>query len=200
MEETIARTCRGCGEVLVPRPGSNKSHFLGLRYCTDACKPSPAERFFQKVDKNGPVPAHRPELGPCWIWTASRNNKGYGLVRLNWRLELAHRAAFCFQHGRWPEPCALHLCDHGHLACVRWDHLVEGTLTDNNRDMSAKGRNFAAMHPERTRRGPDTSPERVRAIQAAAAAGASYASIARELGLSEAGVSRIARGLRRADV
>jgi hypothetical protein len=26
------------------------------------------ERFWEKVDKNGPVPAHRPELGPCWVW------------------------------------------------------------------------------------------------------------------------------------
>jgi hypothetical protein len=28
------------------------------------------ERFWSKVDRNGPVPEHRPELGPCWVWTA----------------------------------------------------------------------------------------------------------------------------------
>ena len=26
-----------------------------------------AERFWAKVNKDGPVPEHRPDLGPCWI-------------------------------------------------------------------------------------------------------------------------------------
>lgn len=26
------------------------------------------ERFWAIVDRDGPVPAHRPELGPCWLW------------------------------------------------------------------------------------------------------------------------------------
>src|SRR5208282_3495744 len=26
-------------------------------------------RFWAHVDKNGPVPPHRPALGPCWVWT-----------------------------------------------------------------------------------------------------------------------------------
>ena len=47
------------------------------------------DRFWAKVDKNGPVPAHRPELGPCWIWTAARFKRGYGKFGvepiLNWR-------------------------------------------------------------------------------------------------------------------
>jgi|SRR5580658_5854190 hypothetical protein len=30
-------------------------------------KISVEERFWSKVDKNGPVPSHRPELGQCWI-------------------------------------------------------------------------------------------------------------------------------------
>jgi hypothetical protein len=35
------------------------------------------ERFWKKVDKNGPVPAHRPELGPCWLWTGALVGRGY---------------------------------------------------------------------------------------------------------------------------
>ena len=34
------------------------------------------ERFWSKVDKNGPIPSHRPELGPCWIWIARRDRYG----------------------------------------------------------------------------------------------------------------------------
>lgn len=36
------------------------------------------ERFWQKVNKSGPIPIVRPDLGPCWIWTASTDNHGYG--------------------------------------------------------------------------------------------------------------------------
>ena len=40
------------------------------------------DRFWAKVDRNGPIPAARPELGPCWIWTAATNGKqGYGIFR-----------------------------------------------------------------------------------------------------------------------
>ena len=37
-----------------------------------------AARFWAKVNKDGPIPAHHPELGPCWIWTAATDPKGYG--------------------------------------------------------------------------------------------------------------------------
>jgi hypothetical protein len=39
---------------------------------------TPSERFWAKVDKNGPIPAYRPDLGPCWLWTASKRADGYG--------------------------------------------------------------------------------------------------------------------------
>ncbi len=31
-----------------------------------------AERFWEKVNKGGPVPEHRLDLGPCWLWGAFR--------------------------------------------------------------------------------------------------------------------------------
>lgn len=101
-----------------------------------------AERFWAKVDRNGPVPAHRPELGPCWAWTGAVS-AGYGVIvtgRRGATLRMrAHRLAWWLWHGRWPDPCALHHCDNP--LCVRRDHLFEGTRTDNNADMTAKGRN-----------------------------------------------------------
>ena len=41
-------------------------------------RPTFPERFWPKVCKDGPVPSQRPELGPCWVWQAWTNNKGYG--------------------------------------------------------------------------------------------------------------------------
>lgn len=31
------------------------------------------QRFWSKVDKGGPVPPHRLELGPCWLWIAGHS-------------------------------------------------------------------------------------------------------------------------------
>jgi hypothetical protein len=116
-------------------------------------------RFWAKVNKVGPVPPHRPELGPCWVWIGARHTrKGqrrYGHVSIHGVVYQAHRVSFLLQHGRWPEPQGLHRCDN--MACVRPSHLFEGTNDDNNADMMAKGRHVAPrgdangsrLHPER---------------------------------------------------
>jgi len=50
----------------------------------------------------------------------------------------AHRAAWFLEHGVWPELDLLHQCDTP--ACVRPDHLLEGTNDDNVQDKMSKGR------------------------------------------------------------
>jgi hypothetical protein len=40
-------------------------------------RPPVDELFWRKVDRTGPVPSGRPELGPCWRWTAATRG-GYG--------------------------------------------------------------------------------------------------------------------------
>lgn len=71
------------------------------------------ERFWGKVNKDGHIPAHRPELGPCWEWTASRP-AGYGHFALNGRPVQAHRFAYEALIG--PIPAGL---DLDHLCRVR---------------------------------------------------------------------------------
>jgi hypothetical protein len=46
-----------------------------------------ARRFWSKVDKNGPVPPHRPELGQCWVWTGSVQPRGYGTFSVGGKVE-----------------------------------------------------------------------------------------------------------------
>ena len=148
MEETIARTCVTCGAVLIPRVYENAWRFARRNTCGRPCRVNKtiAEKFWRHVDKNGPVPPHRPELGPCWLWTAYRNADGYGILGIGLksagtaRTIGAHRVAFFVEHGRWPEPQALHACDGGAIGCVRHDHLFEGTQKDNMADCSEKGR------------------------------------------------------------
>jgi hypothetical protein len=97
------------------------------------------ERFYAKVDTNGPEV--RPGLGPCHIWTAARNDNGYGVFHLvPDEGELAHRVAFLWAHGHWPRPHGLHHCDNP--PCVNPAHIYEGTPKDNAQDKSARGRSW----------------------------------------------------------
>lgn len=91
-----------------------------------------ADRFWGKVD-----------LGvsddDCYIWTASRNKKGYGTIGIGGKTCLSHRVAWVFKHGSIPDGMLIcHRCDEP--ACVNWRHLWIGTNRDNLDDMLKKGR------------------------------------------------------------
>lgn len=97
------------------------------------------DRFWTKVDKNGPYPDLM-KTGidtRCWVWIADGMNEGYGYFWLDGKMQLAHRVSFFMEHGRWPDPCALHHCDN--RACVNPVHLFEGSRDDNNKDKVRKG-------------------------------------------------------------
>jgi hypothetical protein len=101
-----------------------------------------AARFWSKVDTNGPVPPHRPELGPCWEWRGATMDKGYGHLRTGGRGTphvYSHRLAWEIANGPVPEGLwVLHACDN--RPCCRPSHLFLGTAQDNTADMMAKGR------------------------------------------------------------
>ncbi len=158
-----------------------------------------AERFWSNVDKNGP--AVREELGPCWVWTASKSTHGYGQfwtgseIDGSRRLNRAHRLAWRFSVGEIPAGmCVLHRCDN--RTCVRIDHLWLGTVADNNRDMHAKGRGHVpdpprgdASHMRRNpRRGEQNHSKltevEVREIRALAVTGVSRRALAARFGVS----------------
>lgn len=80
----------------------------------------------------------------CWVWTASKRNKGYGAFV--WADKSgkviqgrAHRFSWEVYYGPIPfGKCILHNCDNP--ACIRPDHLFIGTKAINNDDMRRKGR------------------------------------------------------------
>ncbi len=99
------------------------------------------ERFWESVDKYGPVHPYRPELGCCWLWTACTVN-GYGQIAEDGpsrkRLR-AHRVSYEIHSG--PIFAGLkvrHNCDNP--PCVNPTHLLCGTDQDNSDDMVGRGR------------------------------------------------------------
>lgn len=90
------------------------------------------DRFWQRVDVNGPAHPHRPESGRCWDWTGPLHSTGYGNVSApSGKSGYAHRMSFFLTHGRMPSPgmYILHSCDRPR--CVNPAHLREGTQQEN---------------------------------------------------------------------
>lgn len=100
-------------------------------------KPKPlAERFNAFVDRS--------DADGCWIWTGSTASTGYGQIydRRVGKPQRTHRIAWELHYGMVPPPhlCVMHMCDV--RACVNPDHLMVGTIADNNLDMIRKGRQW----------------------------------------------------------
>lgn len=93
-------------------------------------QPEP-DRFWPKVDKAGPVPECRPDLGPCWIWLAAPDGKGYGAFSLTGRkITKAHIWSWTDANGPVPEGLELdHVCRV--KLCVRPSHLEPVTHGEN---------------------------------------------------------------------
>lgn len=80
-----------------------------------------AERFWSRVDRSG----------ACWLWTAGRNNYGYGaFYPSKGNQVLAHRFAYELLVGPIPEGLQIdHVCRV--RACVNPEHLECVTSKEN---------------------------------------------------------------------
>lgn len=149
MDEVTLKTCSSCGN---PKAlgAFYKNGKYGLhpkcKVCMGLKGPKPQEqldrefreRFWSRVDKDGPVPEHMPHLGSCWVWTGSKHKFGYGFQRFMGKSEVAHRVSWFLEHGVVSSKFVCHRCDNP--GCVRPSHLWEGTCGENQKDMADKGR------------------------------------------------------------
>ena len=172
------RMCQRCGAPFRTKPSLIARG--GGRFCSKRCsafarKPRervPAEvRFWSKVSKTE----------SCWIWTGGRSDKGYGIFAIEKRkLTGAHRYAFDLAFGPIVSDLEIcHRCDNP--ACVRPGHLFAAPHAVNMVDMAMKGRSGQRRLP----------PEKVLAIRAEKAAGASHRSLAVKYGVSLSSIKDI---------
>lgn len=131
--------CLECGSEIRLQPSRARTR----RFCSTSCnyayrakqvepREKTLERFWEKVDKNGPIPARHPELGACYLWTGARNEQGYGHFRLNKRVVPAHCASFQLHVGPIPDDHEVHhRCETE--PCIRPDHLRDLTPLEHVR-------------------------------------------------------------------
>jgi hypothetical protein len=98
--------------------------------------------FWSHVNKNGPIPKHRPSLGRCWLWTGAIA-RTYPKFRAGLKNVGAHRFAYELKNGKIPEGKQLdHLCRVRH--CVRPTHTEPVTHRINQlRGNTLGARNLA---------------------------------------------------------
>lgn len=150
------------------------------------------QRFWEKVDKQGPVPEHMPDAGPCWIWTAAKNENGYGVMnRGDNRLIKAHRMSMRIDLGRTlaPSEKVRHACDNP--PCVNPAHLSVGSQLENIHDAVSRGR-----HKHGDIGAEKLSSQDVEQIRIESSAGRSNTDIAERFGVTQPMVSMIVNGKR----
>lgn len=93
------------------------------------------QRFWAKVNRNGPMPDPVHGLTTnCWLWTGATNLGGYGLFSLDGAHMKAHRASYMLFVGQIPPGQFVdHRCHRRN--CIRPDHLRPVTRSQNTQNV-----------------------------------------------------------------
>lgn len=147
--------------------------------------PAVAHRFWNKVNRSDPC--------NCWLWTASRQRKGYGQFSINGKPQIATRIAFELEYGDIPAGMFVcHWCDNP--SCVNPSHLFLGSPADNIHDMDAKGRRVVAPQIGSRHGCAKLNEASVAEIKARIASGEMQKRLALEFGVTPGAINHVAKG------
>lgn len=188
----------GCGQPVLKSQVRNEwNRFIvgHNSYGMSRSKPLIA-RFWLKVNKSGPIPAHRPKLGPCWLWQGTTNDSGYGIIsgpRPKRQQIRVHRISWEIHNAPIPDNLwVLHKCDIRN--CVNPKHLFLGDNTDNFLDMIGKGRFRPGRMPGEKHPQHKLTIGQIMEIRARHAMGqVTCSAIANEYGICKSTVCRIVK-------
>jgi HNH endonuclease/helix-turn-helix protein len=173
-------------------------HTCGEPCCVNPQHLRVVDRFWSRVDKNGPMPSAYTQCSEnCWLWTGckdERPGKGYGEFRVNNKKTLTHRYSYLINVGAIPDGLLVcHRCDNP--SCVRPEHLWLGTPKDNSQDCSKKGR-------KNTPKGEDSVSSKLTEVEVReiketyAAGGITHRELAKRYGVSRPHIGDIINGSR----
>ena len=179
---TTARIiCETCGIGFAPHFG----HETTARFCSRQCYHSwQRENSLPPMDRL--LKNRRIDSNECWLWTAGKNPKGYGVIEIKRRQLRVHRLAWTLTRGSISEGlCVLHKCDTP--PCFNPDHLFLGTLADNLHDMTCKGRRaYGSQHGL-----AKLTEEDVRSIRDLSAAGTTGVELAKRFSVRGTTISAV---------
>lgn len=117
-------------------------------------KVSPEEKFWARIRKDGTIPLHYPQLGRCWLWIASHNTQGYGIIGIvrdgKKTTVPVHRLVYEKLIGPIPDKLYLdHLC--WNTGCCNPAHLEPVSVAENNLrgHLARKSEQCSQGHPYR---------------------------------------------------
>ena len=143
---SVAQPCEFCGEDFYPwTAGRSAGRFCSHRCSTNANVVPVWERTAGYLTF-GPVSPHRPDLGPCWIWTGLLDRYGYGRISIGQnRIRFAHGVVYAKLIGPLADDHELdHLCRIP--SCVNPFHLDPVTHRTN----VLRGTGFSAVNAAKT--------------------------------------------------
>lgn len=119
----VSQVCTGALWPDAPGPLSRRTR--------DPRRPA-SDRFWEQVAKAGP--------DDCWPWTGGLDPDGYGVFYAGGQNVQAIRFALEQKLGRalTDDEVSRHTCDN--RPCCNPEHLVEGSIADNNADTVSRGR------------------------------------------------------------